>query len=113
MSVSSLTGNGLKDWLIQRVSAVYLAVYSVFLMGYMLMHSPMTVDAWQALFSCSLMKIATVGALLMVLLHAWVGLWTVSTDYIKCVCIRFTFQIVIMLWLLAQFVWALTMIWGQ
>lgn len=27
-NVTSLTGNGLKDWLIQRVTAVYFAVYS-------------------------------------------------------------------------------------
>lgn len=27
-NVTSLTGNGLKDWLVQRVTAVYFAAYS-------------------------------------------------------------------------------------
>lgn len=29
-NVTSLTGNGLKDWLIQRVTAVYFAAYLIF-----------------------------------------------------------------------------------
>lgn len=33
-NVTSLTGNGLKDWLIQRVTAVYFAVYTIFIIGF-------------------------------------------------------------------------------
>ena len=33
-NVTSLTGNGLKDWLIQRVTAVYFAIYVLYLLAY-------------------------------------------------------------------------------
>lgn len=33
-NVTSLTGNGLKDWLIQRVTAVYFAAYLIFIWIY-------------------------------------------------------------------------------
>lgn len=49
-NVTSLTGNGLKDWLIQRVTAVYFAVYSFFIMGFLLLHPELGFAQWHAFF---------------------------------------------------------------
>lgn len=49
-NVTSLTGNGLKDWLIQRVTAVYFAVYSFFIIGFLLLHPELGFAQWHALF---------------------------------------------------------------
>lgn len=112
-SVTSLTGNGLKDWLIQRVSAVYLTAYILFLMIYIGCHCPVTYDAWHALFHMVLVQVATVLAILMLVLHAWIGIWTVTTDYIKCTVIRLSIQMLVALFLSAQFIWGLMIVWGQ
>ncbi len=112
-NVTSLTGNGLKDWLIQRLTAVYFAVYCLFLFVWFCLHPQLQFAQWQALFSCVWVKAATVIALLSFSLHAWIGIWTVTTDYVKCTIIRITLQSLIALWLLGQFVWGLTIIWGQ
>lgn len=37
-SATGLTGSGSRDWIVQRISAVVLAVYSVVLLGFFLIH---------------------------------------------------------------------------
>lgn len=112
-NVTSLTGNGLKDWLIQRVTAVYFAVYCVVFAGYLLMHHDLTFLQWKAVFSNSIVQIATVIALLALSLHTWIGIWTVTTDYIKCTIVRLSVQLIVALWLISQFLWGLMIVWGQ
>ncbi len=111
-NVTSLTGNGLKDWLIQRVTAIYFAMYVVFLLIFLMLHQPLTFDAWHLLFESIAVKIATVLALLTLLLHAWIGLWTVTTDYLKCIWLRLPIQMLVLFVLVAELVWGLMMLWG-
>lgn len=112
-NITSLTGNGLKDWLIQRVTALYFGIYTLFLFGYLLLHPKLQYSEWAAFFHCGIVQIATVVALLMLSLHAWIGVWTVTTDYIKCTAIRLSVQTLVFLLLLAQFIWGLMIVWGQ
>ncbi|CEK11935.1 succinate dehydrogenase, hydrophobic membrane anchor protein [Legionella hackeliae] len=112
-NITSLTGNGLKDWLIQRVTSIYFAVYSLFLLGYLLFHPNLSYVEWHTLFQHLSFKIASLIALFAISLHAWIGVWTVTTDYIKCTAIRLTVQMWVLLWLLGQFVWGLLILWGQ
>ncbi|MBA2653339.1 MAG: succinate dehydrogenase, hydrophobic membrane anchor protein [Tatlockia sp.] len=111
--VTSLTGNGLKDWLLQRVTAVYFAAYSVFVLAYLLAHPHLNFDQWHLLFQGSLFKVASAIALLALSLHAWIGVWTVTTDYMKCTALRLSVQMLVILWLLVQFLWGLMIVWGQ
>jgi succinate dehydrogenase / fumarate reductase membrane anchor subunit len=112
-NITSLTGNGLKDWLIQRVAAVYLAAYFLFLLAFFLMHPQLQYEMWQELFHCPWFKIASIIAFATYILHSWVGLWTVTTDYIKCTVIRLSLQLLVALFLVCQFIWALMIVWGQ
>lgn len=112
-NITSLTGNGLKDWLIQRVSALYFAAYSLFLLGFIVMHPQLDYVQWHHLFHNPFVKIASLIALLMLSLHAWIGIWTVTTDYLKCTCLRLSIQILVVLLLLSQFVWGIMIVWGQ
>ena len=112
-NVTSLTGNGLKDWLIQRVTAVYFAVYTIFLFVFLLLHPNLNFAQWHELFANHVFQIATAIGLLALSLHAWVGIWTVTTDYIKCTAIRLSVQLLVVLWLLSQFIWGLMIVWGQ
>lgn len=111
--VTSLTGNGLKDWLIQRISAVYFAAYSIFLLGFIILHPHLQYNDWASLFHMNAFRIASLIALLMLSLHAWIGIWTVTTDYLKCTVLRMSVQILVILLLLSQFFWGLMIVWGQ
>ncbi|CDZ75890.1 Succinate dehydrogenase hydrophobic membrane anchor subunit [Legionella massiliensis] len=112
-NVTSLTGNGLKDWLIQRVTAVYFAVYSLFILAYLITHPHMDYEQWHTLFHCQWVQVASLIALFALSLHAWIGVWTVTTDYMKCTVIRLSVQMLVALWLLSQFLWGLMIVWGQ
>ncbi|MFC3908869.1 succinate dehydrogenase, hydrophobic membrane anchor protein [Legionella dresdenensis] len=112
-NVTSLTGNGLKDWIIQRITAVYFAYYAVFLLGFIILHPHMQYEQWQMLFHLPLFKIATVAALGALALHSWVGIWTVTTDYLKCTVVRLSVQMLVFAWLVGQFIWGLMIVWGQ
>ena len=112
-NVTSLTGNGLKDWLIQRTTAVYLAIYTFFILGFLVKHSPLQYSEWHGLFEAPLFQIASIIALLMFTLHAWIGIWTVTTDYMKGTFLRIFVQFLVALVLMGQFIWGLLIVWGQ
>ena len=111
-SVTSLTGNGLRDWLIQRVSAVVLGAYVIFLLAFIVGHPVINYEQWRSLFANPFMKISSVIMLLCLILHAWVGIWTVTTDYLKNTAIRLSVQMLVLLTLLASFVWGIAIFWG-
>ncbi|MDF1646457.1 MAG: succinate dehydrogenase, hydrophobic membrane anchor protein [Legionellaceae bacterium] len=111
-SITSLTGNGLKDWLIQRLTAVYLAIYSVLSIVIWIGCSPWNYSKWIDLFHTSWFQVATALALFTILLHAWIGIWTVTTDYIKSTALRLMVQSLVMFVLLSQLIGGFMMIWG-
>lgn len=110
-TATSLGRSGLQDWLIQRITAIILAIYTVFLIIYFVTHPTLQYEQWRALFDFNLMKYSSLLALLSLILHAWIGIWTVITDYIKPLLLRLSIQIIIMLALLACFVWGIQIIW--
>ena len=111
-SVTNLSRNGLSDWLIQRVSAIAMFVYVVYLVIYLLCNPHITFATWHHLFSCVFMQIATLLILLLVLAHAWIGLWIVFTDYVKCPCIRLPLQICVSLLLIGYLIWGAMILWS-
>ncbi len=110
--ITSLTRNGLKDWYLQRLSAVLLVIYFLFILGYIIGHHPLDFPTWYALFHHTASKIITVVALFALIVHAWVGMWTVFTDYVTCKIIRLTLISLMILAFVAYFVWAIEILWG-
>lgn len=80
-SATGLTGSGSRDWIVQRISAVVLAVYSVVLLGFFLTHD-VTYEAWSGFMMSLPMRLFSLVAIIALAGHAWVGMWTVFTDYI-------------------------------
>ena len=81
-AVTSFGRNGLYDWLFQRISAVVLAVWFLFVFFYILSNPGLTYAQWSGLFDTLGMRIFSLIALLMILAHVWIGLWCVLTDYV-------------------------------
>ena len=54
-SITNLGRSGLYDWVIQRLTAVILAVYTLFLLGFVIAHPDLQYSDWQGLFSCTAM----------------------------------------------------------
>ena len=111
-TVTSFGRSGLSDWLVQRMSAVILAVYSVFMVGYLLVNPQLDFAQWHALFSMTSMRIFSLMALLSLGAHCWIGLWSISTDYLKPFTLRFVFQMVVGLLMFIYTVCGVQLLWG-
>lgn len=81
-NVTNLSRSGLYDWMAQRVSAVVLAAYFIFLIGYVVAHPGLEYAQWHELFAHNGMRIFSLLALVALGAHAWVGMWTIATDYL-------------------------------
>ena len=103
---------GFFEWIVQRVSAILIGAYTVFLLAFFVTHHPLHYLAWDNLFSSVLMRIATVLVVLAIVWHAWIGLWTVFTDYVKCGCVRLLLEIMVAILLLGYVVWCLDALYG-
>jgi len=111
-SVTSFGRNGLYDWMIQRVTAVVLAAYTLFLLGFLVINPDLTYVQWSEFFGQTCVRIFSLLALLSLGAHAWIGLWTISTDYLKPMVFRFIFQAVSGLVMFVYVVWGVQILWG-
>lgn len=118
-SVTNLGRSGLSDWLVQRASAVILLAYTVFLASFLVCNPGLQYAEWSALFDQTWMRVFSLLALLSLVMHAWIGLWSVSTDYMtqrtmgsKATVVRLAFQSVCALVLFTYVVWGIQILWS-
>jgi len=111
-SATSLSHSGLRDWLIQRVSAVVIGLFVIILFGFFLVHPGLTFKQWNNFITNPVMQMVTFLALLSTVAHAWIGVWTVLTDYVKPLATRLFLEIIIVLGLITYLVWGTQVIWG-
>ena len=118
--VTSFTRNGVSDWLVQRITAVVVAIYSVVLVAYLLFQPAVTYQQWSDLFSQTWMQVFTLMTLLATCAHAWIGMWTVGTDYLRvhtvgesANALRFIFQLGCILVLVVYLIWGIKILWGN
>ena len=108
----ALTKSGLKDWLLQRISAVMIFFYFIFFVGFFINHPALTTQDWTGLFAHLWMKVASLFVLIMILIHAWIGIWTVLTDYVHCSGLRGLIQFLIFVVLFGCFICGVSTMWG-
>jgi len=111
-SVLGVNHQGLRDWLVQRVSALLMVIYVVGMGFFFVAHPDLTYLEWYGLFSALWMKVATLLVLLSILLHAWVGIWTVITDYVHHFALRLFLNLTVLVALAAFFFAGLLILWS-
>ena len=82
-SVGSLGRTGVGDFVLQRVSAVVLALFGLCVGGWFVAHPAPTHAAFAAWFTSAAMSVFATLALVALGAHAWIGMWTVGTDYLR------------------------------
>ena len=110
--VASAGRNGVHDFILIRASAIILTLYTLLVAGFFVVTPEVTYDAWHSFFGLMSVKIATLLAVLSLVIHAWIGIWQVLSDYIKPAFLRgllqFLFSIVLLAYLAAGFL----IVWG-
>jgi succinate dehydrogenase / fumarate reductase, membrane anchor subunit len=79
---------GLWSWLIQRGTAVAIAIYLLLFPVYAAFGPELDHVGWRQLFSPLPARIATEVFFLSVLLHAWVGVRDILMDYVRSAGLR-------------------------
>lgn len=105
--MSGQDAGGLRAWIVQRVSAIYLAWFFVSALLVWLTQRPLSYDMWRAWIAHPVVNVACVLFFIALVLHAWVGVRDVVIDYVHATATRFVLLLSVAASLLAMLVWAL------
>ena len=102
---------GLKEWILQRVTATVMVLFTIILLVDYLITGSATYEGWSSLFSNQFMKLLTLLTFLSLFYHAWIGMRDIWMDYIKPVSVRLTLQVLTVLYLVACAAYAVQILW--
>ncbi|MEW6695032.1 Succinate dehydrogenase hydrophobic membrane anchor subunit [Tepidimonas thermarum] len=103
---------GLRDWMVQRVTAVLMALFTVVLLVQVIATpGPLGYEAWAGIFAAQWMKFLTFAVVLALAWHAWVGVRDIWMDYIKPVGLRLALHVFTLVWLVGCTGWAFQVLW--
>lgn len=96
---SKSTKTGIWFFVIQRLTAIILGVFTLVLIVFFVLHTDwgtessdnlvisikvsLSYQEWQTFFSSMFMQLLYALSLISLAAHAWIGLWTIVTDYIR------------------------------
>jgi len=109
-ATGSHTGTG--TWLVQRATALALALVLPGLMIYFLAALPTDFAGWQALFAplwLRLLMLLTAAALA---LHAWVGMRDIFMDYVHSTGLRLALYLAVIVTLAGSVLWLTATLWS-
>ena len=102
---------GVGGFLMQRLTAIVMAAYTLFLLAVLLFTRDLSYMGWAGLFAPLWMKVATLIAILALLYHAWIGVKDIWMDYVKPTVVRLALQTGTALWLIFCAVWSVQILW--
>ena len=102
---------GLKDWIIQRATAVLMAIYTVIFLVVLTVMGPNSFETWRGIFANGFMKFATFLFFLSLFYHAWIGIRDIWMDYIKPDGLRLLLMIATAAALVGYAGWAMQILW--
>jgi len=107
---------GVKDWVLQRVTAVILVIYTLVLGIGALITPEFTYENWVRLFNFEVLsfplgKLLAMLAFLSLAYHAWIGVRDIWMDYVKPTGIRLALEVLTVLWLVGSVVYAAQILW--
>jgi succinate dehydrogenase / fumarate reductase membrane anchor subunit len=104
---------GLRDWLLQRLTAVVMAGYTLFLVAFLFARPPRGYAAWSQMFSHTWFQVGTMLFAAALLYHAWVGMRDILMDYLRATGVRLAAQCAVGFVLLFYLVWTASILWGR
>lgn len=103
---------GLRAWVLQRATALYLTAYLLFVGLRLMLSPPADAEAWRVWLTAPGMAVATAIFFLALLAHAWVGARDIAIDYVRPVGVRLAVLALVAVALLAQGLWVLRVLLG-
>lgn len=102
---------GLRDWLVQRLTAILMVLYTLALLA-IAFTLPNTHEGWRSLFAGLPMKLFASVTVFGLIWHVWIGMRDILMDYLWKLPVRLAAMFLVALFLLANLVWALSILWS-
>lgn len=103
----SRRAHGLRAWLLQRLSAVYLLLFLLYLFGRFIAAPVTDYQQWQEWLADPAVNLSVGLFILSLLLHAWVGMRDIVMDYVRHTGLRVGLFAVVALTLAGCGLWSL------
>lgn len=103
---------GLRNWMLQRLTAAIMAVYSVVVGVLLISRQPTQFEQWQAIFSPLWMRVATLLFLFSLFAHAWLGVRDIFKDYVPNLKLRALLQCLVVIALFGYSAWSVNIVWS-
>jgi succinate dehydrogenase / fumarate reductase membrane anchor subunit len=103
--------SGVHDYILLRASALILLAYTLYLVGFVA-SADINYATWSAFFSLTMTKVFSLFALISMLVHAWIGLWQILTDYVKCTKLRGALQFLLTSVAFIYVIFGFVILWG-
>lgn len=111
LAIGAHIGTG--TWLMQRATAVLLAVALPGLMIHFILALPVDFSGWQALFAPLWMRVLLLLTALALALHAWVGVRDILMDYVHFMGLRLALYLAVIVTLSGSVAWLVAILWGR
>lgn len=96
---------GLNAWILQRASAVYLAIFFVYLVFYFTLSPPANFGEWRTWVADPINSIFIIIFMALLIGHIWVGLRDVFMDYVSSLSLRALLLFTLAIGLLGIGIW--------
>ncbi len=83
--------SGLRAWVVQRLTAVYIAGFVLVAVGALATGAAASYGDWRALWSCTAVSVAAQLFVIALVMHAWVGVRDIAIDYLRPTGLRLVF----------------------
>ena len=117
-TVGNLGRRGLFDFLVQRLTAVILGLFALCVGGWFAVNHGAGHAELVGYLGSPVMLVFSSLAAVSFIAHAWVGMWTIGTDYLRphyfrglATVVRLAYQVVVVLALGAYGAWVFSVIW--
>lgn len=104
---------GTSGFLLQRFTAVVMALYTLGVLACVLVDAPHSYAEWKALFGGTFMRLATMLFFAALLYHAWIGMRDIFMDYVKPMGLRLALEFAVAVVLVLYLIWAASILWGR
>lgn len=99
------------EWLLQRLTAAIMAIYTVLLVSVLWVLQPTGYEAWHSLFDATWLKVATLLCLFSLYIHAWQGVRDIIVDYVYPHAIGKVLNVLVTIALLGYAMWTVGILW--
>ncbi|WP_354625730.1 succinate dehydrogenase, hydrophobic membrane anchor protein [Psychromonas sp. MME2] len=103
--------SGVHDYILLRASAIIMLAYLLYLLAF-ISCADATFSVWKGFFDLTFTKVFTLFALIAMLIHAWIGIWQVLTDYVKHSLLRGSLQFLLTSIAFIYVLFGFVILWG-